>query len=160
MTQQGEGISSDSSPDEPDNIEDLGVKIRFSVFFDGSLNNRTNIESRLEGNDIYQQNKAKDNNNSYGNDKTNVAKMELYIDDAKDFDYTLHAYIEGSGTTDDQGDSVLGYALGMGSTGVKEKVKMGLIRAAVVLIINIIYFIVLIMSTYETYENSMPRIVS
>ena len=119
MTQQGEGISSDSSPDEPDKIEDIGVKIRFSVFFDGSLNNRTNIESRLEGNDIYQQNKIKKNSNSYENDKTNVARMELYIDDAKDFDHTLHAYIEGSGTTDDQGDSVLGYALGMGSTGVQ-----------------------------------------
>jgi hypothetical protein len=129
MTQHGESTSSDSSPEEPKQKEEKGVKIRFSLFFDGTLNNRTNTQSRLEANENYQKHKAKNLDNSYENDQSNIAKMERYIDDTEEFDHSIHAYIEGAGTIDNQGDSIRGAALGTGATGVKSKVNQGLVDA-------------------------------
>ncbi len=48
MTQLGEGVSPPEI-DKPEEKEEevKSVKIRYSVFFDGTLNNKTNINSRL-----------------------------------------------------------------------------------------------------------------
>ena len=113
------------------------VKVRFCVFFDGTLNNRTNVEEREKNSKAYQDHKPKagDDPNSYEGDKTNVAKMESYIDKkslGKDWEL-FTTYIEGPGTEDLKSDSRTGYAFGMGDTGVKEKVNKGIERVALLL---------------------------
>ncbi len=137
MTDIGEGAfsaSEESAPQEekPKKDKRRRVKIRFCVFFDGTLNNRTNVEARERNTDKYQEHKPKPGKagNSYEGDKTNVAKMESYIDKTslgKD-QYLLTTYIEGPGTEDLEGDSFRGSAFGTGDTGVKEKVEKGVDR--------------------------------
>jgi len=125
MTQIGETVflpPKDPEDSEEDNSE--RIRVRISIFFDGTLNNRVNTEHRVEGTDIYEKNEGQ---GSFENDYTNVAKMERYIEDAKDYDITLSTYIEGPGTVDEQSDKMRGYAFGTGKSGVKEKVKKGII---------------------------------
>ncbi len=98
-------------------------KIRMSLFFDGTLNNRNNTDigadnapepGRLEG------------VGSYENDYSNVSKLEKHLNGDSRYDYDHKVYIEGIGTEDGQADSQMpGAALGMGSTGVKAKVYKG-----------------------------------
>lgn len=147
----GEGTATYSEPEEPaDEVEK--ITIRFSVFFDGTLNNRTNIDARLVSSSSNEM--AKDEQaiaaelkgqmsdeefqralrvykkykgvGSYENGYTNIAKMERYILDAEGYDKTFHSYIEGPGTDDERKDKILGYAFGTRSTGVTEKVKKGI----------------------------------
>lgn len=131
MSQFGESVF--SAP--PDNVEEKEeekkkVKVRISLFFDGTLNNRINIDQRAEDekdpgiNKIYQ--KYKKSGNSYEGDYTNIAKMERNIDDAKDYQVTLSSYTEGPGTEDRKCDSFRGYALGTGKTGITKKVDKGI----------------------------------
>ena len=109
------------------------VKIRVCVFFDGTCNNRVNTQGRLDQSAAYQKDKGKKDqakSDSYENDFTNVAKMEPYVDTAKpapDYTLALKTYIEGPGTTNNASDSTLGYGIGMGATGVREKVKKGIL---------------------------------
>ncbi len=130
------------------------TKIRFSLFFDGTLNNRANIEQRLlsaedktlteeeqkkavelkqKMSDTAQQEAAQNNqqyggeDTSYGGYFTNVEKMERYIDAAEGFPHTLTTYVEGPGTSDKEEDSTLGYVFGKGMTGVPKKVEQGLV---------------------------------
>lgn len=123
-------------PKEPKEIKDETIKIRFSLFFDGTCNNRTNTDHRLNvANEvlpeaerqasiaIYEKHQGDD---SYENDYSNVAKMEKYINDAEGYGLTLKSYIEGPGTTDHEGDSSVGYGMGMGKSGVRNKVEQGL----------------------------------
>lgn len=126
MTQLGESVFSDSDSEPEEKPEEVkGVKIRFSVFFDGTLNNRANVEAREQETTAYRKHKS---SGSYDNDKSNVARMEPYIDDAEGFDFTQSGYIEGIGTLDLEGDSGRGAALGTGATGVKAKVNIGLTK--------------------------------
>ena len=110
--------------------EKKSVKVRISLFFDGTLNNRINIDQRVEdekdpgNNEIYQ--KYKKDDNSYEGDYTNVAKMERYIANAKDYQVTLSTYTEGAGTEDKKADVFSGKAFGMGRTGVTKKVEKGI----------------------------------
>lgn len=81
-----------------------------NIFFDGTLNNYANASTKqkLEGQD------------SYKNALTNVAKMWSNLD----LDPVIMAvYIQGIGTTQGQPDSTMGYALGMGETGVQNRVQ-------------------------------------
>lgn len=111
------------------------IKIRLSVFFDGTKNNRTNTDlikklrieavrngKKLEDNKLFKYAKS---GTSYKNDYTNVAKMERYIESGSDTTYQkkLSIYIEGPGTNDKKSDRLVGYAFGMGRTGISEKVK-------------------------------------
>jgi len=125
----------------PETVEH--IKVRFSVFFDGTLNSRNNIDTRLayenasllskldfEKHKIYRKCKNED---SYKADYTNVATMERYVEANRElaekvngYDLTLKTYIDGSGTDDDEKDSTLGYGLGWGPTGVRAKVKKGM----------------------------------
>lgn len=136
MTDINEGASpknKESAPEEEKTKKGKRrrVKVRFCVFFDGTLNNRTNVEEREQNTDTYQKHKPKPGKagNSYEGDKTNVAKMESYINKEESLGEgweLFTAYIEGPGTEDLKSDSAPGYALGMGDTGVKEKVKKGI----------------------------------
>lgn len=134
MSQFGESAFV-APPDEVEKKEDeeKRVKVRISLFFDGTLNNRINIDQRIEDekdpgtNAIYQ--KYKGGDNSYEGDYTNIAKMERYIDDAKGYQVSLSSYTEGPGTDDRKGDALRGYAFGTGKTGITRKVEKGIADA-------------------------------
>lgn len=113
--------------------------VRFSVFFDGTLNNRANVEQRIAStdDDDLQDDEKKDREriknemsaedqeaaqevyDDYGGGETsyegyftNVEKMERYVNKAKDFKHSFTTYIEGPGTDNKDEDKTLGYAFG------------------------------------------------
>ena len=143
MSQTGEATAIAVEEEEPKEDEKK-IKIRYSVFFDGTLNNRTNIDQRLVSTDksdldederraaeelekkmsvedikkakgIYK--KFKEGGNSYENGYTNVVKLERHVDTnspPKDYQLMLKTYVEGPGTRDKKKDDAIGYGLGMG----------------------------------------------
>jgi len=137
MTQILEAFASFFSKEEPkQEIKKEKIKIRFSLFFDGTLNNRTNIEEREKAemgmaSEIYK-NKGDGGSNSYDNGRTNIAIMEPLVPitkDKKGYDYSFKVYIEGQGTFDKKGDSFVGYSMGALSSGVSSRAKQGIRRA-------------------------------
>ncbi|MFK5891688.1 MAG: DUF2235 domain-containing protein [Pseudomonadota bacterium] len=154
MTQLGEGISI-PEVDKPEEKEKeiKSVKIRYSVFFDGTKNNKANIDARLVSVDpkeltseekktaidlknnmsIDELNWAQSAYNEYNdvdsfeNGYTNIVKLERHIDTApqEPYDLNFSSYIEGAGTRDGKKDKIFGYALGIGCSGVKKKVIKG-----------------------------------
>lgn len=141
-------------PDPEDDEEQEKIHIRCSVFFDGTLNNRTNIEQRLVSadadtltdeekvtadeltNDMSEEEiiaakgiyKKRSGVGSYENGFTNVVKLERYAltDPTEKYEIALVSYIEGAGTQDRGGDKLRGYAIGTGPTGVWKKVEKGM----------------------------------
>jgi len=74
----GETSASAAIP-EPEEIkeqEKKHIKICLSVFFDGTLNNRINTNHRTANSSVYQDNKVKNEDNSYENGHTNIEKIE------------------------------------------------------------------------------------
>lgn len=153
MSDLGEGISIPEPPEEVKEDE-KSVKIRFSMFFDGTLNNRTNIDRRLvsasdeklteeeqiiaadlkdkltpeeleEAKSIYEKYEGV---GSFENGYTNIVKLEKYIDTNPQtpYDMALATYIEGPGTMDNKKDRFFGYVVGKFSSGVERKVEKGL----------------------------------
>ena len=118
------------------------LKIRISLFFDGTMNNRFNIEEREKGakeSTIYADNKT-DDANSYDNGRTNIAIMEPHVsikksDYAGDYDLVYKHYIPGQGAITREKDSVWGYALAIGESGVPWRAEEG-IREAVNFILS------------------------
>lgn len=121
-------------PPKEDNKELNDVYI--GVFFDGTSNNRENIEGRRK--DTKLKNSYASNNDgsntSYGNDNTNVDKLEkAYLNKKKVHYYSV--YVEGIGTKNPEkkddgtlsyyGDFTRGQAKGKGETGLFEKVEKG-----------------------------------
>jgi hypothetical protein len=109
------------------------VKIRISLFYDGTLNNRMNIEEREKNSQIYKDNKTKDAN-SYDNGRTNIAIMEPHVskkkeDYAGDYDFVFKHYIAGQGALTHEKDSLWGYALAIGKSGVPWRAEEGIRRA-------------------------------
>lgn len=98
---------------------DAPVRIRVAVFFDGTLNNRRNVE-------LGQQ--RIDKEGSYRGHLTNIAILEKYHQPNCDYDFSLATYVEGVGTTDEKGDTIIAAALGIGSTGVLDKVKVAVTK--------------------------------
>jgi uncharacterized protein (DUF2235 family) len=110
--------------------------VYMGVFFDGTSNNRENIEGRRKNPKLknsYASNKD-GSNTSYGNDHTNVDKLEkAYLRDNTSHYYSV--YVEGIGTKnpdknddgskDYYGDFTRGQAKGTGETGLFEKVEKG-----------------------------------
>lgn len=147
--QQGEGIATTSIPEEKEpEIEKQKLRIRFSIFFDGTLNNRSNIAEReqfeLGSTTKTYKTEGDGGNNSYDNGRTNVAIMEPHIEKVQgDYDFCFKVYIEGQGTfnTGDEkergfldgkkGDSTLGYAGGSGASGVASRAKKGYAKAKI-----------------------------
>lgn len=115
------------------------LDLTYGMFFDGTGNNlrNTEIRKKVQQVDEYKNEEAtsaekkiykkkgltifkNEKNNSFKNDFSNVARMNLCCTEA------YRIYTEGIGTTDEKSDSlILGQALGKGSTGVIEKVKKG-----------------------------------
>jgi hypothetical protein len=111
------------------------VKIRISLFYDGTLNNRMNIEEREKNSQIYKDNKTKDAN-SYDNGRTNIAIMEPHVEETADgYDFFFKKYIAGQGALTHESDSFWGYALAIGKSGVPGRAEEG-IREAVNFIFN------------------------
>jgi hypothetical protein len=123
MTDIGEGIAPPAKEPEEKKEEKKRIRIRFSLFFDGTLNNRTNVSHRENDTRVYRKYKGE---GSFENDKSNIAKLEPYVIDAKGYDHSLKTYVEGPGTVDESGDKMRGYAFGTGGTGVKAKVEWGI----------------------------------
>ena len=110
------------------------LKIRISIFFDGTLNNRENIEEREKNSDSYKKNKTKDGVNSYDNGRTNIAIMEPHVstkktDYAGNYDFVYKAYIAGQGALSGEADSFCGYALAIGKSGVPNRAEEGINKA-------------------------------
>ena len=93
------------------------ISIRACLFFDGTLNNRTNVEQGKLG---------KGSGGSYDNELSNIAILERYwlLDENADLSFSV--YVEGIGTTNFKPDSELGAATGMFGTGIIAKVESGI----------------------------------
>lgn len=120
------------APERPNRI---GVTVEAAVFFDGTLNNRTNTERRIgvghtppnaEAAATYK--KYGEADNSYANYYSNVAILEFLNENIDRNKRQVSIYVEGIGTTDDSSDDMQGYAFGSGTTGVIERVITGIGR--------------------------------
>ncbi len=124
-----------SSPNKPKEK----LKLRFSLYFDGTKNNRDNILER-EKHEVGQvpitpEEKAHaqsytdfgvGGDNSYDNGRTNIAIMEpCAIPTQKGYEMSFTIYIEGQGTKQYQKDNLPGYAFGAGNTGVANRAEEG-----------------------------------
>lgn len=98
--------------------EEPRITIRVSLFFDGTLNNRSNTDVRRRGGRV--------RGDSYENDYSNIAKLQRYYHSSLGADIFFSLYIEGIGTTDGRSDSDLDTATGTGNTGIHAKVERGL----------------------------------
>ena len=132
MAEIGEGVD---HQDRPAPGRKKPVRIRVTLFFDGTLNSRLNTRARLAAargdpkasKTVKQYGGA---GTSYDNDLSNVARLEEQVlGEAPGYDDYIYVYTEGIGTTDYKGDSVFGYALGTGATGVPAKVAKGIYAA-------------------------------
>lgn len=104
------------------------MRLRISLFYDGTGNNRTNTAERVARSPTYRRHSSGDD--SYEADASNVAEIErLVLDRAQGFDEYLHVYTEGIGTTTRGADDTEGFALGTGTTGVVRKVERGIAEA-------------------------------
>jgi Uncharacterized alpha/beta hydrolase domain (DUF2235) len=128
MSQIGEAIAALFHDDEPEqDANKAGLKIRIALFYDGTLNNRHNIEQREKNTDTYQKKRDPKGPNSYDNGRTNINIMEAQLEKTADgYDYYLKFYIEGQGTFDDEKDSLAGYSLGTFSSGVPQRATKGI----------------------------------
>ncbi|MES2675396.1 MAG: DUF2235 domain-containing protein [Pseudomonadota bacterium] len=137
MAELMEGVQPPAVEQAEEKLDDkLPLKIRIALFFDGTLNNRFNIDEREGATEIYKANAPKKGPNSYDNGRTNVAIMEQNIrDTASGYDVALKHYIEGQGTFNLEKDSGSGYALGAGDSGVAGRAEKG-VKSVVTLIQN------------------------
>lgn len=119
MTEVGE--PSNAVPDESSELPKLpSISIRASLFFDGTLNNRTNVAVGPEGAAWLA------NLGSYDNDYSNISKLESFFESSADADVFFSLYIEGIGTINGGGDIPQGMAMGQGLAGITAKVKRGM----------------------------------
>lgn len=144
MTQVGEATATVSDKEEPiQKIKKEKLKIRFSLFFDGTNNNRNNIAAREKA-EIGLKPKTKqdekelaaysehgEGGSSYDNGRTNIAIMEpLVMPEQQGYDHYFKVYIEGQGTNDlASDDDILGKGLGIFGSGVANRAEVGVKRA-------------------------------
>jgi len=134
MSQYGESTATQNIYVEtPKNKKPINVRI--SLFYDGTLNNRVNISEREKAKlkqlivSPYYSHKTDDGNNSYDNGRTNIAIMEPHLRKKSDgYDIALKEYIEGQGTFDLKGDSMIGYSMGGMASGVTSRAIQGIDR--------------------------------
>jgi len=142
VTELCEGVQPPATePEEKRNDDKKPVTIRCIMLFDGTMNNKTNIESRISKNEFYEATRSKkyklfgervgEGAESYENGFTNIASLDGYMDKApaKGYDITVKIYTEGAGTINNAGDKTVGYGIGMGEAGVKNKCEKGIIDA-------------------------------
>jgi len=109
----------------PTRTRQQSYNISISLFFDGTKNNKNNSDARVSNSAAYRKHGAKDEESSYQNDWSNVARLWDACSDKAN-----RIYVEGIGTTDNAGDSQMGYAFGSGFTGIRFKVRKGCQQAA------------------------------
>lgn len=98
----------DCEEDAPE--EEPAKTIRVSLFFDGTGNNRHNVETGLSD-----------------AGESNVSKMERCCASTHpEFDHYASVYIEGIGTADGESDHTWDSGTGLGDTGVVAKVERGI----------------------------------
>ncbi|SDJ39026.1 PAAR domain-containing protein [Pseudomonas indica] len=142
------GLEEEDEEEELEEPAQQAVTLRIGVFFDGTGNNLGNsalvagcfardvdLEHAADGIRAFCarygfDGKGSSPDNSYGNDKSNVARLyELYRDDSQrtldreEPQATLKVYVEGIGTSSGQSDSLYGQATGLGATGVVARVE-------------------------------------
>lgn len=139
MTELCEGVQPPAvEPEEKRDDDKKPVTIRCIILFDGTMNNKTNIESRISKNEFYEATRSKkyklfgervgDGAESYENGFTNIAALDGYMaeEPAQGYDITTLVYTEGAGTMNNAGDKTVGYGIGMGEAGVKNKCEKGI----------------------------------
>lgn len=110
------------------------VKVRCVLLYDGTGNNKTNINSRLDDKEgHYKKSKSfistiRGGNDSYENWFTNIASLDTYTEKeaAEGFDITVKVYTEGIGTRNNDADERLGLGIGTWIAGIKAKCKKGI----------------------------------
>lgn len=132
MTEICESVAIDipeAPPQEKQEKEKTPVKVRIAIFFDGTLNNRTNIEAKEKNTQHYLDHTK--SGSSFENGRTNVAIMENHMEDKVPAGYDLYKslYVPGQGTFDLEGDSLWGYALAIGDSGVPGRATFGVQQA-------------------------------
>lgn len=107
--------------EEEEEEEEPTVTVRFGLYFDGTGNNRDNVDEGRRG-------REGDGFNSYDAAHSNVVKLHKKgASYAEDVEFRI--YVEGIGTISGGEDTTLGFGLGTGATGVPERVLAGLDRA-------------------------------
>lgn len=109
--------------DRRQNRNKTGISITIAIFFDGTLNNRINSNTRIEAGPGGQLSKWADT--SYANWHSNVSLLEHFNRKRERTRREVSIYVEGIGTTDGGDDSRNGYLFGMGDTGIEAKVYRG-----------------------------------
>jgi hypothetical protein len=103
------------------------IKIRVCIFFDGTYNNRFNVDKGV--NEIaHPPQEVNEKGDSYNNDHTNIDKLEKMWMGDPSYDLSFSIYIEGIGTLDNAADDERGGAFGDGKTGIIAKVDAGVGR--------------------------------
>lgn len=142
MTEFCEGIEPPAIEEAPPREDKkTPVSVRCIMLFDGTMNNKTNIESRISRNEFYEATRSKKYKlfgervgpgaTSYENGFTNIVTLDKHIEDkpANGYDIVVKIYTEGAGTIDNQGDALPGYAMGVGKSGVIRKCEKGIVTA-------------------------------
>ncbi|MCS4225960.1 DUF2235 domain-containing protein [Sphingobacterium sp. BIGb0165] len=101
--------------------------VTINIFFDGTKNNKSNSDARVNNHSSFEKYGKSDDESSYQNDWSNVARLWENCTNPN------LLYIEGIGTTDLKGDSTMGYAFGSGWTGIRFKVRKGCEQAAAII---------------------------
>lgn len=105
------------------------VNVTFNVFFDGTMNNRTNTTEGINKSSIYYK-KSDEKDDSYTNFYSNVALLYMN-NDVKQTEDIIKIYTEGVGTADKKQDQAfpggaLGTSISIYMRGIKDKVARGL----------------------------------
>jgi hypothetical protein len=102
------------------------VRIRIALFYDGTGNNRINVDLGRKKDPGWFM-----DNESYANGYSNIALLERigYDRQSADADFQKFIYTSGIGTVSHEDDVVRGLALGTGSTGIEAKVDTGIAEA-------------------------------
>ena len=135
-------------------VDDDKIKLTIAVFFDGTLNNKYNTNSRVyydqikvleEGDKLSNPQKEQAEafgsrwfsatEGSYLNDLSNVARLEKFYktENINATHFVEAIYVEGVGTKDGTGDSVLSAKDGEGTSGIRTKVKKSIDEIAVII---------------------------
>jgi hypothetical protein len=103
------------------------ISIRACLFFDGTLNNRTNVALGKLGKSL---------GDSYDNELSNIALLANYWLDDENTDLSFSAYVEGIGTINERSDSIAGAVTGMFETGICAKAESGIAQTAEYIVKN------------------------
>jgi len=125
---QPENTNAATNSQKNSKLDVVTRSLTVNIFFDGTLNNMYNSDLRTKANptakDIALQNTLVQPKTSYVNDLSNVAL--LFKACSKSENVVEKIYIQGSGTTMYEEDSMGGYAFSLGKTGVYTRVSEAL----------------------------------